>query len=166
MAKILIYKEVVPNGEYDIFRTIDYKKFRNEVDEASCYNVGNRAWLQGIIVALNDGYNELVFLRKDMTADYINSEFDYVVLPMANIFQTRYILAMSNLTEFFSRIAIPTYVISCGAQAPSFDGLKELIESVKQPASEFIKTIYATGGEFALRGFFTKEFFNCFCFRR
>ena len=160
MAKILIYKEVVPNGEYDIFRTIDYKKFRNEVDEASCYNVGNRAWLQGIIVALNDGYNELVFLRKDMTADYINSEFDYVVLPMANIFQTRYILAMSNLTEFFSRIAIPTYVISCGAQAPSFDGLKELIESVKQPASEFIKTIYATGGEFALRGFFTKEFFS------
>lgn len=52
MAKILIYKDVVPNYEYDIFNLIDYKKFRSEIDNLSCYNVGNRAWLQGIIVAL------------------------------------------------------------------------------------------------------------------
>ena len=32
MAKILIYKDVVPNYEYDIFNLIDYKKFRSEID--------------------------------------------------------------------------------------------------------------------------------------
>ena len=89
MAKILIYKDVVPNGEYDIFRTIDYQKFRDEVGESACYNVGNRAWLQGIIVALEDGKNELVFLTKEMTPSQINAEFDFIVLPMENIFQRR-----------------------------------------------------------------------------
>lgn len=160
MAKILIYKDVVPNGEYDIFRSIDYKKFQKEVDEKSCYNVGNRAWLQGILVALDDGQNDLVFLRKDMTASYINAEFDFVVLPMANIFQARYIADMERLARIFSQITIPTYVIACGVQAESFDKLEEVVGAIKEPASRFIKSIYATGGEFALRGFFTKEFFD------
>ena len=82
MAKILIYKDVVPNYEYDIFNLIDYKKYRSEIDNSSCYNVGNRAWLQGIIVASSDGNNELVLLSKEMTPAYINAEFDYIVLPM------------------------------------------------------------------------------------
>ena len=158
MAKILIYKDVVPNGEYDIFRTIDYQKFRDEVGESACYNVGNRAWLQGIIVALEDGKNELVFLTKEMTPSQINAEFDFIVLPMANIFQRRYIADMERLTKIFSQIKVPTYVIACGAQADSFDQLEELVESVKEPASRFIRSIYETGGEFALRGFFTKDF--------
>ncbi|MBM6937457.1 polysaccharide pyruvyl transferase family protein [Pseudoflavonifractor phocaeensis] len=160
MAKILIYKDVVPNGEYDIFRTIDYQKFRDEVGESACYNVGNRAWLQGIIVALEDGKNELVFLTKEMTPSQINAEFDFIVLPMANIFQRRYIADMERLTKIFSQIKVPTYVIACGAQADSFDQLEELVESVKEPASRFIRSIYETGGEFALRGFFTKDFFD------
>lgn len=160
MSKILIYKDVVPNGEYDIFRTIDYKRFREEVGERSCYNVGNRAWLQGILVALDDGKNELVFLTKDMTPEEINGAFDFIVLPMANIFQTRYIGDMERLTQVFSKIKVPTYVIACGAQADSFDQLDQLVEAVKEPASRFIKAIYETGGEFALRGFFTKEFFD------
>lgn len=165
MARILIYKNVIPNGEYDIYRTIDYKRFREDVNERDCYNVGNRAWLQGILVALDNGENDVVFLTRDMTPSYINASFDFVVLPMANIFQTRYIADMERLAAFFSRITVPTYVIACGAQADSFDHLTELVESVRKPAFNFIRSIYKTGGEFALRGYFTKEFFEKLGFR-
>ena len=161
----MIYKNVIPNGEYDIYRTIDYKKFRKEVNERACYNVGNRAWLQGILVALDNGENDLAFLTRNMTPSYINASFDFVVLPMANIFQTRYIADMERLAAFFSKITVPTYVIACGAQADSFDHLMELVESVKKPAFNFIRSIYRTGGEFALRGYFTKEFFEKLGFR-
>lgn len=163
MAKILIYKDVVPNGEYDIFNKIDYIKYRRE--NIKCYNVGNRAWLQGIIVALQDGNNELVLLTPSMTIDYINSEFDYIVLPMANIFHRRYIHDMERLAKIFFQIKVPTFVIACGVQAKSYDYLEELINSIKEPATLFIKSIYSTGGEFALRGYFTKEFFDKLGFR-
>lgn len=168
MAKILIYKEVVPNGEYDIFHMIDYRKFSDTVIHrynSCCPNIGNRAWLQGIIVALQDGNNTLEFLAKEMTTEYINSEYDFIVLPMANIFHIEHIAAMERLADVFEKITVPTFVIACGAQAESFDKLEELIDTIKEPASRFIKSIYATGGEFALRGYFTKEFFDKLGFR-
>lgn len=160
MAKILIYKNVEKNGEYDIFNFIDYKKFYNECTNNSCYNVGNRLWLQGIIVALQDGNNEIEFLSPNMNTDYINSEYDYIVLPMANIFNSNYVADMERLTDIFSSINIPTFVIACGVQADSYDCLDDLVSMIKQPASRFIESIYNTGGEFALRGYFTKSFFD------
>lgn len=163
MAKILIYKDIIPNGEYDILRMTDYRKFSDTVKvsyHSVCPNVGNRAWLQGIIVALQDGNNNLEFLTAEMTPEFINSEFDVVVLPMANIFYVGYVSAMNRLASVFEKIKIPTYVIACGVQADSFDKLKDLIDAIKEPATKFIRSIYATGGEFALRGYFTKEFFD------
>ncbi len=163
MSKILIYKEVVPNGEYDIFNPINYKTFSDTVKKeyhSSCPNIGNRAWLQGIIVALNDGENDIEMLKAEMTSDYINNKFDYVVLPMANIFYVGYIEALNNLADVFRNIKIPTYVIACGVQAPSYTQLDNVINAIREPAIKFIRSIYNTGGEFALRGYFTKEFFE------
>jgi hypothetical protein len=51
-------------------------------------------------------------------------------------------------------------VIACGVQANSYDCLDELITAIKEPATAFIRAIYNTGGEFALRGYFSKEFFD------
>ena len=163
MSKILIYKNVIPNGEYDIFNMIDFRKVSDTVKTSydySCPNIGNRAWLQGIIVALNDGNNYIELLDPNMTSDYINANFDYVVLPMANIFYSGYISALNYLADVFEKIKIPTYVIACGVQASSYSRLNDVIEAIKEPATRFIRSIYATGGEFALRGYFTKEFFD------
>lgn len=104
-------------------------------------------------------------MSKEMTPAYINAEFDYIVLPMANVFYIQCVPALKRLAEIFQKITVPTYVIACRVQADSFDHLDELIESIKEPASNFIKSIYATGGEFALRGYFTKEFFDRLGFR-
>ena len=58
------------------------------------------------------------------------------------------------------KIKIPVYIIACGAQTDSYDHLDDLILKIGSEASRFIDAIYHTGGEFALRGHFTQEFFK------
>lgn len=67
-------------------------------------------------------------------------------------------ICLINWQRSFLRFKIPVYVIACGVQAGSYDELESLCDSIREPATRFISTIYRTGGEFALRGYFTKEF--------
>lgn len=69
-------------------------------------------------------------------------------------------ICLINWQRSFLRFKIPVYVIACGVQAGSYDELESLCDSIREPATRFISTIYRTGGEFALRGYFTKEFFD------
>lgn len=71
-----------------------------------------------------------------------------------------YIELQETLTKRFRGIKIPVYVIACGIQASSYDDINEICKVLKKPASDFISSVYDTGGEFALRGYFTKEFFD------
>ena len=79
---------------------------------------------------------------------------------MANFFVPEYKDNMYSMSETFSKIKIPTYIIACGAQAKSYDDLDILLTAVSEPSKRFISSIYETGGEFALRGNFTKAFFD------
>lgn len=162
MSRILIHAKITPYGEYDIFNSTDYSLFCDVVKKdfgGSCPNIGNRLWFQGIISVISCEENELTYYSSDMTADYINNSFDLIVAPMANIFNPCYKQLIKRLADTFSRIKIPIYVIACGAQAESYDDLNALCEEIGEESTAFIKSIYATGGEFALRGYFTKEFF-------
>lgn len=163
MKRILIYKIVVPNGEYDLENRVDLSKIVDTVDAgygAQCPNWGNRVWLQGIVSEIHSDTNRCTLYREDMTDDFINSNYDIIVLPMANFFGKENIARMKEFAGRFAGIKVPTYVIACGVQAKSYDALDELITAIKEPATEFIKAIYKTGGEFALRGYFSKEFFD------
>lgn len=163
MARILIYKDLYRYGEYDIDHYTTYEGLLNCIEEnygGNCPNYGNKLWLYGIISALCDENNTIIFYQKEMTADYINHSFDCIVLPMANIFYAEYIHIMERFTAEFEQIKIPTYVIACGVQADSYDDLDNLVETIGKYADRFIRAIYRTGGEFALRGYFTEEFFH------
>lgn len=67
---------------------------------------------------------------------------------------------MERHIELFGSIKIPIYVIACGVQARSYDELPYLIEEIGYISKKFIRSVYQTGGEFCLRGYFTKEFFD------
>lgn len=156
MSRVLIWKKKSPGSEYDIYRGIDcIEQYTKPIQ----YNVGNRLWLQGLMSSIDTGENEYTYLSNELTPDAINSGFDFIILPMANIFNKLYQQNIRSLAEEFSSIRIPVYVIACGAQAESFDLLGELISQIGEDSKRFISAIYATGGEFALRGHFTKEFF-------
>lgn len=163
MRKILIHMDISKHGEYDIFSTPDRELFYQHVQNirsGDCPNTGNKLWFQAIISEISTGENQLEYLDRNMTSDYINATYNMVIAPMANIFSADYADMLDKLTEKFAKIKIPVYVIACGVQAGSYDELESLCDSIREPSIRFISTIYRTGGEFALRGYFTKEFFD------
>lgn len=162
MRRILIWRKVTPGNELDIFHKTDYQKFYDQVQDmfdGNCPNWGNKLWFQGLYSEIDTEENQISF-RQDETVDEINDNYDLIIYPMANFFAPGYVHAMQELSQVFKKVKIPVYIIACGAQADSYEKLDELVEQIGEPAKQFISSIYSTGGEFALRGNFTKEFFN------
>lgn len=160
--RILIWKSITEGNEIDIFNQTDYSNFNNYLINTfggNCPNWGNKLWFQGLYSEINDGHNKITF-RSNESIDEINNNYDFVIYPMANFFATQYAPGMESLANTLSQIKIPVYIIACGAQADSYDDLDNLINSIGEPSKKFISAVYNTGGEFALRGKFTKEFFN------
>ncbi len=160
--KVLIYYPENKLGMSD-FRKPDYKKLaeraRNELD-GKIPNFGNMVWLQGIISEISTSHCDYEFGYDNLSEDYINNNYDCVLMPLANCFHAGWVKYMEKRTSHISKLKIPVYVIACGVQASSYDELNELTNAIREPATKFIKSVYNTGGEFALRGYFTAEFFE------
>ena len=163
MARILIWRNPIQGSDIDIFHPTDYSCLYDRTKQLYGYtngiNFGNRVWFQGICSAIDRPCNSIAF-RKNETADEINDQFDLIIYPMANFFSEQYCRNTEKIAQLFMQIKIPVYIIACGAQADSYDYLDDLITRIGSDAKRFIDAIYHTGGEFALRGFFTQEFFK------
>ena len=160
MSHVLIWKNIAPGSEYDIFRQVDCQEQYKHILKNSTFNVGNRLWFQGIMSAVDTEENTYSFLSSEMSPDYINHSFDFIILPMANIFNAKFTHYLTQFCSILSKIHIPIYVIACGAQADKPEDLDLLIQQIGDLSKRFISTIYDSGGEFALRGHFTKSFFD------
>lgn len=162
MRKILVHIPVEKYGEYDIFTKHSDAEFVTKVKKNGgiCPNVGNRLWFQGIISAIQCDDNIIDYWSPSMSKEKINEQYDLIVAPMANVFSVNYISLLETLAERFRGLKIPVYVVACGVQASNYDEIETICKSLKDPASRFISSVYDTGGEFALRGNFTKEFFD------
>ncbi len=163
MSRILIYTDVVPFGEYDIFQKTKHDRLQALIPEiygGRCPNFGNRLWFQGIISEISTEDNVIDYWDSAKSFDEINDLYDMVIAPMANVFSIGFRGLLDKLAERFAKITIPVYVIACGVQADSYDKLDEVCDAIKEPATRFMSAVYDSGGEFALRGFFSKEFFD------
>lgn len=158
MKRILIWKKL--NYEIDIYQKTDINNVYTEIKKRgdSCPNWGNKIWYQAIISEISTSENEIV-IRTNQTYDEINQSFDLIVYPMANTFGCKYKTVLENLASVFKNIKIPVYVIACGVQTTD-NSLNSLIDDIGEASKKFISAIYETGGEFALRGYITKEFFD------
>lgn len=162
MKKILIYYPKNKVGMTD-FGEIDYANMYKKVNEelkGKFPNVGNKVWLQGITSAITTDECIYDFGYEEIPYDVINTEYDCVLLPLANCFHKGWVKYMETRTEYLKNIKIPVYVIACGVQIDSYDDINNLVNDIKEPATKFIQAIYNTGGEFALRGYITAEFFE------
>lgn len=129
MSRILIYIDLIPHGEYDIFQETDYSKMRMLIPTVyggSCPNFGNRLWFQAIVSEITTEDNLIEFWDPSKTIDEINSEYDMVIAPMANVFSVGFKSLLEKLARKFEEIRIPIYVIACGVQAQSYDDLDEI----------------------------------------
>ena len=157
MKRILVYRYI------DIFNKTDYKTVWRTFQKnysGCCPNFGNKLWYQGLISEISSEDNFIDFYDKEMSIDMINSSFDFMLAPMANVFSVDFIFGIESFIEFINKLRIPVFVISCGASANSYDDLDELINSIGNISKKFIKAVYDTGGDLALRGYFTGEFFK------
>ena len=162
MSRILIWRKPVPGSDLDIFNRFDNDNLYHmaiENKNMNTLNWGNKVWYQGICSVIDTPDNELTY-GTDESPEEINHSYDLIIYPMANFFSERFCNNVEGIVSVFSRITIPVYIIACGAQAKSYDDLDRLIHIIGDEAKKFIETIYHTGGEFALRGYFTKEFFD------
>ena len=164
MKKILIWRKITPYNELDIFCKTDYTNFfetcKVNFGKGACPNWGNKLWFQGLYSEICcEKENEIVFHDQE-SIDEINEKYDLIIYPMANFFSVEYRDGMPELARIFNQIKIPVYVIACGAQADRYEDLDQLVSGIGEQSKQFISSIYNTGGEFALRGYFTKEFFT------
>lgn len=159
---VLIYYPPNKLGMSD-FNPTDYTiladRVKNELD-GKFPNFGNKVWLQAIMSEIYAPDNTYEFGYDNLSADYINQNFDCVLCPLANCFHEGWIPYLKKRASHIKQLKIPVYVIACGVQAKSYDDLNNLVEATKEPATEFITSVYNTGGEFALRGYFTAEYFK------
>ena len=145
------------------FRKTDYATIYDRVNRefsGRFPNVGNKVWLQGILSEISGPDCHYEYGYDELSEEYINETYDCVLLPLANCFYAGWISHLIKRAAHIRKLRIPVYVIACGVQAQSYDELDDLVESVREPAIEFIRAVYDTGGQFALRGYFTAEFFE------
>ena len=136
MRRVLIWKKAFPGGEYDIFHSTDYETLYDHVQTAwagNTQNWGNKLWFQGIYSAIDTGENEYSFIGETVDPDVINNSFDFIVLPMANIFFVDFRDSMLQLTAILEKIQIPVFVVVCGVQADSYDKLDDVIAAISTP---------------------------------
>lgn len=163
MSRILVHIPILKSGEYDIFNPTDYGCFKELIAShynGYCPNVGNRLWFQGLISEISTPENILEYWDEALTSEEINERYDMMIAPMANIFSVHFTDLIQRFTQHIKGVHIPVFVIACGVQTNGTNGISELVRAIQEPAYEMIKAVYETGGEFALRGYVTKEFFD------
>ena len=162
MKRVLIYKNISECPlDFDVITPVDYENIA-EIHRQTGGNSGNKVHYTSVYQYLTNPNIEYKNLTSDMTPDFINNNFDMVIFPTANILNAAppVVDEITKCAEVFNKLKIPVFPIGCGCQARSYKDLNTLIKQIKKPAYNFIKSVYNTGGEFALRGFFTKECFE------
>ena len=155
MKKVLLYLNK------EIFEPTNYKLLPYDFDLYGG-NTGNLLFFQASRQYLLNAGIDFDYYCQDMTINEINENYRCIILPTANLLSTNKKVRqrMRNYTELFSRSKIPVFILGIGAQAPDYNSLPDLYQTIKNDASAFIKTVYETGGQFSLRGYFTEELFK------
>ncbi len=161
MKKVLLYLNK------EIFEPTDYKLLPFDFDLYGG-NTGNLLFFQASQQYLLNSGIDFDYHNPDMTIDEINEKYRCIILPTANLLSANKKMRqrMRGYTELFTQSKIPVFILGIGAQAPDYEALPDLYRTIKDDASAFIKSVYDTGGQFSLRGYFTEELFKKLGFRQ
>ena len=101
MKKILIYMDINEN-EYAIYEKTKYRQLNDVIQterKGNCPNYGNKVWLQALVSELTTSEVQYKFWNTEMSYEYINSEFDCIIKPSANIFSTLFVERLYELIK-------------------------------------------------------------------
>ncbi len=122
-------------------------------------NTGNLLFMFALQKYLTIPENKVEISSSIEDYEYINSNFDMLIYPCANLLRAGCKDELAWRGKLFSKIKIPIYVIGMGGQTKTVDDFTGL-NKFSAEASKFIESVYSSGGAFALRGEHTAELFK------
>ena len=157
MRILLLYD----NKEFDrqVLRPVDYTTFEHDWVVQNGGNSGNKLYNTAVEQYLTKEDIEYDYYTGNENIDEINEKYDLAIFTTANIFNANPVITkqLDEFARMIDKFHIPVYILGCGLQCASYDDISNLAEQIKEPAKRFLKAIYTTGGELALRGYATKE---------
>lgn len=152
------------NRELDrqVLRPVNYDTFEAEWIRQNGGNAGNKLFNTAVEQYLTKEDIEYAYDTGNESADEINEKYDLAVFTTANIFNAhpRIRKELDAFAERIDKFRIPVYILGCGIQCGSYDDIGGLAEEIGDSARAFLKAVYRTGGELAVRGYATKEFLD------
>ncbi len=126
-------------------------------------NSGNMLFAHGVCRVLMDEETTVDtfktshrFNKQDF--DYINENYDYLVLPFANAFRSSFMKELDNCSKLVEHLKIPVAIVGVGLQDDVQTALqnRELSEKTKR----LVKAVLKRSSIVGLRGELTAEFLN------
>lgn len=156
MKRILIRAGITPFENYNAAQMLlsDYniKDYGNNVIGN---NNGNMLYAYSVIRTIMkdedwtidaDHYRYEAYIATDEEIEYINSNYDMYVLPLANAFRDKFRHALERLTNFIERIDIPVIVIGVGV------GKTSDVEKNKDIITAFVNAVLEKSTIIGVRG--------------
>lgn len=142
-----------------VLRPVDYRTFEEEWIRQNGGNSGNKLYNTAVEQYLTKEDIAYSYYTGEEKPEEINDKYDMAIFTTANIFNANPVVTrqLGEFADQIERFRIPVYILGCGLQCGSYDEIEDLAGAIREPAQRFLKAIYRTGGELALRGYATKE---------
>ncbi len=149
------------NRELDrqVLRPVNYDSFEEEWIRQNGGNAGNKLFNTAIEQYLTKDDIEYSYYTGSESVNEINEKYDLAIFTTANIFNAhpRIRKELDAFAATIEQFRIPVYILGCGLQCASYDDISALAQEIGASARTFMKAVYRTGGELAVRGYATKE---------
>lgn len=90
--------------------------------------------------------------------DRINSEFDLLVLPLANSFRPDFVTPLNRLSDVLEQLKLPVVVTSVGGQTGVDGDPRGSSAEVNEAAVRFVRAVLERSESIGVRGEFTKGY--------
>ncbi len=129
-------------------------------------NVGNFLFSESVIKALSSPGTEVVANAMisdrpgrvgDAYIDAINSQFDQLVVPLANAFRPDFRGPLDQLASVVERLDIPVVVVGVGGQHGMSGGIEEYSDELRQSIRRFTTAVLDRSASIGVRGEMTKR---------
>lgn len=154
IKRILIRAGFNPTKEYKPYHFFDNSLVGDNVGNLLfAYGAMNVLWTEE--TSIDHIYDKAYYSEQEI--DFINSNYDVFVMPMADAFRSTYVKQLLSFTNLIQNLKIPVVVLGIGYRTtyePQFDKDQELNKVVKK----FVETVLDHSNKLGLRGEITGSY--------
>ncbi len=125
-------------------------------------NSGNLLYQYSVMKTLMTSSDDVLECNKyrvgNYSPEYVNENFDYFIIPLADAFRESFVFEMDLYTDFVKQLKIPCIVTGIGLRNPYEPNFKEGNSVVDSSAKEFINAVLDKSALIGLRGEITADY--------